>query len=577
MKDPAKQAMEKFFLKSDDMDDDYVFLAPIRRDTVLEPLIDGVAAFDAMAKEIAQATKQVNLASWILNPQIPLIKGIKVNGNYVSRWADLFFEIAKKGVYVRLLISDFDPIIGNEYHQTAWAAYNVLMNHSKRLPSEQRHRLQPICSRHEATIGKKISTIGKNVLEPILKKQVRDLNNSKNLKAFMNSPGLWPLVEYNKKRKKPFTIREDVDYILYPASHHQKICTIDGEIAFLGGLDIQKSRIDDQKHRGYSTKSQLWHDIHCRLEGTIVRDIDRNFGSRWNREVQWFLGFIDQVNKFSPGFLIRRPPVGLYVPLEEERKRRNTIHIPAQLHRTLSEDAIFSIVPNNIRDDIAEGYEKAIESAESFIYIENQYLRSSELTEWIIDRYEDKPSLCVIIVIPVAPEEVTEDKVDPLTNHGIFLQNQVLTNLQKKLGENVGFFSMATKTRHKEKRGKKPVLTYNSLQIYVHSKLIIVDDVYCNIGSANTNPRSFAVDTEASVAWYAPKLIRNFRLKLWEELLGRQKGMAEWKPKRFLHYWNRIASANSNRSPEKRSGFIVPHDIKRYRGKQDEDIPEEFV
>jgi phosphatidylserine/phosphatidylglycerophosphate/cardiolipin synthase-like enzyme len=71
--------------------------------------------------------------------------------------------------------------------------------------------------------------------------------------------------------------------------------------------------------------------------------------------------------------------------------------------------------------------------------------------------------------------------------------------------------------------------------IYVHAKLMIVDDCYVIIGSANLNNRSFTNDSELAVAIVDADTIpstmngsteticafaKNLRLKLWQEHLG---------------------------------------------------------
>jgi len=60
--------------------------------------------------------------------------------------------------------------------------------------------------------------------------------------------------------------------------------------------------------------------------------------------------------------------------------------------------------------------------------------------------------------------------------------------------------------------------------IYVHSKMMIVDDKYIIIGSANINQRSMAGtrDTEIAMGGFQPELssngdVRRFRLSLWAE------------------------------------------------------------
>lgn len=553
----ATQIQKDFFLEPDDEDDDYDFLAPVRTDNKVLPLVDGISTFEIMANDIASAAKSVNLAAWIINPSLKLPRGVKITTEdgkkkkYVYSWKKLFCEVAKKRVYIRILINDFDPIIANAKHRTVWNAYYSLINAiNMEIPREYQHYLQVVCCKHTAKITIKME----DILKPFLKIIVKKLNKTKSLRNFKSSPGLWPLVDYNPKQKIPFSIKKEIEYILYPGSHHQKICIVDGRIGYLGGLDIQKSRYDDRKHRrGFG-----WHDIHSRIEGTVVNDLERNFCSRWNREVKEFISFVNHVNQFHK-LQIPRKPISLTYPefiFEKKQKhstkgtiKKNEI---AQLHRTISKDHMIFIKPKTIRNDISEGYEKVIESAKSYIYIENQYLRLPSMADWIIDRYKDLHSLQVIIVLPLIPEEAKKKgKIDKVTQHGIFLQSEVINRLTNELDSNIGLFSMGS--------------------IYVHSKLLIVDDIYCNISTANLNPRSFEIDTEASIAWYNPTEVRKFRLDLWKELLGNPNGMVNWKPEKFLHHWNSIAKNNSKKQFKKRKGFIVPY--KFVKGKEQEGIP----
>jgi phosphatidylserine/phosphatidylglycerophosphate/cardiolipin synthase-like enzyme len=56
-------------------------------------------------------------------------------------------------------------------------------------------------------------------------------------------------------------------------------------------------------------------------------------------------------------------------------------------------------------------------------------------------------------------------------------------------------------------------------QVYVHSKIGIVDDRWLTIGSANLNEHSLFNDTEANVVTCDANLARETRLRLWSEHL----------------------------------------------------------
>ena len=80
-------------------------------------------------------------------------------------------------------------------------------------------------------------------------------------------------------------------------SHHQKAVVLenaDGRLAFLGGVDLALGRYDSDEHRPNDPRSQNgrratpeapwlgWHDVHCRIEGPAVDDVETNFRQRWN-------------------------------------------------------------------------------------------------------------------------------------------------------------------------------------------------------------------------------------------------------------------------------------------------------
>lgn len=57
-------------------------------------------------------------------------------------------------------------------------------------------------------------------------------------------------------------------------------------------------------------------------------------------------------------------------------------------------------------------------------------------------------------------------------------------------------------------------------EIYMHLKLLIVDDSFITLGSANLNQRSMAVDSEINIATDDPKLARDLRKRVFAQLSG---------------------------------------------------------
>lgn len=85
----------------------------------------------------------------------------------------------------------------------------------------------------------------------------------------------------------------------------------------------------------------------------------------------------------------------------------------------------------------------------------------------------------------------------------------------------------------------------NWMDVYVHSKLMIVDDVFTTLGSANINTRSMQVDSELNICIEDPAVTRPLREHLFgvhtgEETIGAD--MAE-----IYKKWNEILKKNNTR------------------------------
>lgn len=57
-------------------------------------------------------------------------------------------------------------------------------------------------------------------------------------------------------------------------------------------------------------------------------------------------------------------------------------------------------------------------------------------------------------------------------------------------------------------------------EIYIHSKLLLVDDTFFALGSANMNLRSMAADSEINVATVDPDRAADLRKRIWGQLSG---------------------------------------------------------
>ena len=99
------------------------------------------------------------------------------------------------------------------------------------------------------------------------------------LKAYSQTPGHWSSISIDSRTGK-FGMRATPEARSFIASHHQKFCAVDGRIAFCGGMDLTPLSLDTTAHKRRrhpfkrATFDLSWHDIQCRIEGSVVTDVD---------------------------------------------------------------------------------------------------------------------------------------------------------------------------------------------------------------------------------------------------------------------------------------------------------------
>ncbi len=278
--------------------------------------------------------------------------------------------------------------------------------------------------------------------------------------------------------------------------HHEKTIVVDGETAFVGGIDLTDDagdRFDSSRHEA---RRQLgWHDVATRLQGPIVADVDEHFRLRW-REVT--------------GETLPAPP-----------RPTPAGDVTVQLVRTVAEDMYDDVPHGDFR--ILESYVRALRSAESLVYIENQFLWAPEIVEILCDKLRNPPTpeFRLVIVLPAKPNNGADDTRGQL-----------------------GVLSAAD-------AGNRRILaaTIRALSaerddpLYVHAKLAIVDDRWLTVGSANLNAHSLLNDTEVNVVTHDERLAREARVRLWAEHLELDEAtVAGLAPHEVVdQHWRRIA------------------------------------
>lgn len=293
------------------------------------------------------------------------------------------------------------------------------------------------------------------------------------------------------------------------ASHHEKLVVVDGAIAFVGGMDVCADRWDDRRHLPEhpervdpeGARYGPYHDIQSYHVGPAAAALAERFAERWERSGGEPLELPDPGD--PKGFPIDGGQALQAARVAFSRTQAQTL-VPAQ---------------PSIRE-IRRLYLEAIGSAESLLYLENQYFSSRAIYRALIDRMQapDRPRLNIVILIPYRPKAFIEE-----ISSGI-AQSQMLSSLlgvARRTGHALGVYYRLSAPGE----DRPPT--------YIHAKLLLVDDRFLTVGSANTTNRSMGLDTELNASWEEDdaegrlsRSIRDIRVSLLSEHTGVRGGEA---------------------------------------------------
>jgi phosphatidylserine/phosphatidylglycerophosphate/cardiolipin synthase-like enzyme len=309
------------------------------------------------------------------------------------------------------------------------------------------------------------------------------------IKMLWRGSAMWTLLKWRLARH--IQIKFDSNHPI-GATHHQKIVVIDDQIAFCGGIDMTTDRWDTPEHIDDDPRRTKpnghpyapWHDTTGAVDGAAAAALGELARERWQR---------------ATGHLLPTPKGDQPIWPEE---------LPALIRDRGV--AISRTVPKTAQVDEAREiealYVDMIGRAKRFIYADNQYFASRRVAEALAQRLDE----------PGGPEIVI---VNPISADG-WLQEKAMGSARAEL-----MFALYEADKEERFHIYTPV-TKRSVPIYVHSKLLIIDDCVLRVGSSNMNNRSMGLDSECDVAIagrYADTpdpAIRDLREALMAEHLG---------------------------------------------------------
>ena len=165
--------------------------------------------------------------------------------------------------------------------------------------------------------------------------------------------------------------------------------------------------------------------------------------------------------------------------------------------------------PYNIADGertIFDQYLLAIGAAKEAIYIENQAIPIPPVADAIEEAL--KRGVEVVILVPAQPEpHVREARCDP--------SRRLLFDRVGSLGQYERFSLVGIAAMNGEGARR---------DIYVHGKIMLVDDEWATIGSCNLHSNSLSGHTEMNASIWDVTVVRPLRRELLSEHLGQDTG-----------------------------------------------------
>ena len=253
----------------------------------------------------------------------------------------------------------------------------------------------------------------------------------------------------------------------FGSSQHQKLVIVDDALVFSGGLDLTIRRWDTKRHEPENTLRvdpagepyRPFHDIQMMVDGEAARALALLARQRWCHAKGGEPAIEPVGDPWPDGF----PPE--FTDVE--------IGIARTQPRYNGEAGVY---------EVEALFLDSIGHAERSIYIENQFATSPRIAVRLANQLKRRPDLEVVIVAP--------------RSHDSFVERRTMRNGRIRFWHAV-----------KQAGGDRVRLVYpcverggRSTHTMIHSKIMVIDDVFLRVGSANMNNRSMGADTECDLA-----------------------------------------------------------------------------
>ncbi|MBU1239683.1 hypothetical protein KJ865_08220, partial [Myxococcota bacterium] len=307
---------------------------------------------------------------------------------------------------------------------------------------------------------------------------------------------------------------KDVDFSDWPlgiafqaASWHQKFSVFDDSVAYVGGMNVKAGDWDTQYHLVFDyrrmnfdateaervevinkerdTDSVPRKDYFLRIHGPAAQDAADIFKTRWDYQLAQGADYAENSSAFTINRNIAPQPGG----------------IPVQIAATMPEPFW--------EHAIAETWLNAFRQAQDYVFIDDQYFRIPLLLDALMEEMRQKPSLKLVVVIL---------NIDEWTDGGCYWTYDAHNKLMAEFPDRYSLFKLAT-FDHVVTWGFDETESRYA-DIYTHDKMLIVDDIFLSVGSANKNNRGIIYEGEITATVLDSAWVKAQRRRIIANMVG---------------------------------------------------------
>ena len=466
---------------------------PARRGNDIRLLTSGEEAWDAVHTDLTAATDTVMIATWWWDSEFELVRNAANHHQLTptQRWENTMLGILEASPAVhRVLIGEF------------WGSHDIL----DWLTSDGDMEIYAETPNDDFEImgqGNTTSGIFQFDVAPFnYGDRVRSTHAETAGRSFETETDIASTVPSRQVDLTWWPISVEIQL----ASYHQKFLVLDQDVAFIGGMNIKAVDWDSDDHTIFEHRRMAFDatqadreevmakealpdngprkDYMLRIQGPAVQDAAEMFQQRWAYQIAQGA----PLSQNSSNFVVDRS--------QPEQPGGSQVQVTATLPQPFWEHAI------------TETWFNAVEQAQEYIFIEDQYWRIPMLVDVIINRMQAVPGLRLLVVTKPVSE---------WTDPGCSWTHQTHHDLMALFPTRYATYQL---------RAFDTVVTWGFdeteeryADMDVHSKMLIVDDKFMSVGSCNKNNRGIVYEGELNVAILDPVWVREQRRRIFANML----------------------------------------------------------